>query len=223
MRILTILLLVGILSACAGKTVQQAPTVQPEPQPISVPYSINYSSSPVADYLQPLIYNLSFEPYYDLVNPRRITNSYVFDGQVDDTDPSKLVFAYRSKFDDSWAYVTSGIGRSPVANIISFSHPNFGNGYALVLQQVKVCLVTQASAPPLWRGGKWIFPVQPGYFECTGLTNRSIFKIGYGLPGALGPYFGDKDTILVFKNLGQLQQILVSLKAQFPMLRIPNV
>ncbi|WP_415886065.1 hypothetical protein ACMXYO_15670 [Neptuniibacter sp. QD37_6] len=223
MRILTIVLLVGLLSACAGKTVQQAPPVQPEPKPISVPYSTNYPSSPVADYLQPLIYNLSLEPYYDLVNPKRIANSYVFDRQIDETDPRKLVFAYRSKFDNSWAYVTSGIGRVPVANVISFSHPNFGSGYALVLQQFKVCLVTQASAPPMWQRGKWIFPVKPGYFECTGLTNKSIFQIGYGLPGALGPYFGEKDTVLVFKDLGQLQQILVALKIQFPLLQVPEV
>lgn len=222
-RVLTIVLLVGLLTACAGKTVQQQSAMQSEPKPINISHNSFSPSSPVADYLRPLISNLSLEPYYRLVNPGRIKNSYVFDMQLTETDPRKTVFAYKSRFDGSWAYVTTGIGSAPVANVIAFSQPNVGSGYAIVLKQVKVCLVTQATALPRWQGGKWSFPAQPGYFECTGLANKSIFRVGYGLPGALGPYFEDKDTVLVFKDLGQVQQILVALKAQFPLLRIPQV
>lgn len=220
-----LLIFVMLLAGCAG----QAPVVKPEapklvdrvePIAISLPQQYRFSAYP--DYLSPLLENLTQESVYTLINPGLLNGQYQFSHEVTSTDPRKTVYAYRND-GGQWGYVTTGIGRNPVANAFIVEKPALGLAYALVLKQLKVCFVTQANGVPQWSGAKWRFPSQPGYFECTGMTNKNIFRLGTGMPLALGVYYGEKDTVFLFRTQGQLQQVLWALKRQFPTIVIPVI
>ncbi|WP_286240288.1 hypothetical protein [Neptuniibacter halophilus] len=212
-----------LLAGCAGQKLPEVAPPVDRVEPINVSLPQLHSFSPQSDYLQPLLTTMAREPFYSLTNPRLLLTGYEFSHTLAETDRRKTVYAFKASQGGSWGYLTSGIGMRPVANVIAIQNSSLGSAYALVLKSVKLCLVSQASGVPVWQGGKWQFPARPGYFECTGMTNQNIYRVGTGLPGLLGPYFSEKDSVLVFRNLGQLQQVLWALKYQFPELNIPVI
>lgn len=180
---------------------------------------------PNRDYLQPLLVNFSQSSVYRLENSQKLSNEYQFLQQVQSLDKYKTVFSLKQHALPSWGYVTTSIGRQGVVNaFLVRSEPSGGTDeYALVVKQMKICLVTGAGGIPEWRGGKWIFSKQPGYFECTGSIHRNIFRSQSGFPQVLGPYYSEQDTILVFSSLDKLKGLVVALKSQFPQLKIPVI
>lgn len=215
-----------LLTGCATqKPQEQAPPISKVTTvtPIEIGLPTQYAFSPYADYLSPLLSNLNQEPFYHLSNPQLLVNYYRYSDEISANDPQKTVYAFTSKAGGEWGYITTSVGRSPIANGFVIEHSPLGTVYALVLKQTKLCLSTQAKGLPVFTHGRWLFNEFPGFFECTGLTNKSIYKVGSGLPGLLGPYFDDKDTVLVFRSRGQLQQIILALKYQFPQLLVPAI
>ncbi len=214
------------LAGCAA----QKPQEQTQPiakvttvTPINIGGATPYAYSAYADYLSPLLSNLNQEPFYQLSNPQLLVNAYRYHDQIGAADPRKTIYTFKSTTDDSWGYVTTSVGRSPIANGFVIEGSALGTVYALVLKQTKLCLATQAKGLPVFVNGRWLFNESPGFFECTGLTNTRIYKVGSGLPGLLGPYFDDKDTVFVFRSQGQLQRVAVALKQQFPQLSVPDI
>ena len=93
-----------------------------------------------------------------------------------------------------------------------------------MLKRVRICLNTGADRAPVWQGNRWLFSsTQPGRFECSGQTKGSLFQLGSGLPGVLGPYAEAGDTVLYARDWSTLQQIASLLAHQFPHLRVPRV
>jgi len=226
---IAIVLCLAVLSGCAA----QAPKIE-SPQserklsmervePLAMGALGALSDDPYQVYARPLINNLSASALYKILNGKRLQQGYVYSHQIVESDPNKTVFAFRSKQGDEWGYLTTGLGRQAIANAFLIENQFIGAAYALVLKRVRICLVTQSQGLPEYNQSRWSFPKKPGYFECTGMTNKSIFKVGTGLPAVLGPYYGEKDTILIFKQFSELQQIVQSLKYQFPQLKVPAI
>lgn len=196
-------------------------TNQVYPITINLPSKQGYQ--PYNDYLRPLLANLSEESIYQLKNSLHLRQQYRFIQQVHSTDKHKTVFSLKQPLSANWGYVTTSIGRKGVANAFLVESEQWGRRYALVIKQMKICLVSQAGAAPGWKAGKWRFSKQPGHFECTGSSLRSVFQPGSGFPGLLGPYYSEQDTILVFKQPRELKQLVRALKRQFPQLAIPVI
>ena len=191
--------------------------------PITINLPLQQGYQPYKDYLRPLLANLSEKSIYQLKNSLHLRQQYRFIQQVHSSDKHKTVFSLKQPLSTNWGYVTTSIGRKGVANAFLIESEQWGRRYALVIKQMKICLVSQASAAPGWKAGKWRFSKQPGHFECTGSSLRSVFQPGSGFPGLLGPYYSEQDTILVFKQPKELKQLVRALKRQFPQLDIPVV
>ncbi|MGH1460865.1 MAG: hypothetical protein ACRBB6_02400 [Neptuniibacter sp.] len=221
-----VLILLFLMGGCASKTPQ---ITEPLPKPVEKvePVALDIHDSDVADiyegFLQPLISNVGQELFYQSVSGKRLYWGYTYSHKISDTDPKKNIFAFKSKDEARWGYLTAGSGNNAIANAFLIQNQQVGLAYALVLKRIKICLVTEASGLPEWHYNRWIYPEKPGYFECTGMTNKSLFRVGTGLPAILGPYYEEKDTILIFRQFSELQQIVQALKQQFPHLKIPIV
>lgn len=190
------------------------------PFTINLPRSGHYE--PYADYLLPLLRNLSQKELYRLKNGHRLRSAYRYVQQVSSRDNSKTVLALKQQGASNWGYVTTSIGRSGIAN--AFVVDQAGNKhYVLVIKRMRICLVSKAAGAPKWRNGKWLFSENPGVFECTGSARLNVFQQDSGFPGLLGPYFDENDTVLVFTHPAELKGMLFALKRQFPQLIIPRV
>ncbi|MFY0678131.1 MAG: hypothetical protein JXR18_12680 [Neptuniibacter sp.] len=215
-----------VLGGCASQgpqTKAPVPAFVEKVEPVSLDLFSPLTDDPYVSYVQPLLRNLGKEPFYQLVNGKRLDQRYIYSHQIQESDPKKTVFAFSSKDGGYSGYITTGIGNQAIANAFFIQNEQVGAAYALVLKKIKICLVTQSEGLPEYRGQRWYFPDAPGYFECTGLTNKNIFKLGTGLPSVLGPYYEEKDTILVFRQFSELQQVVQSLKQQFPYLKVPVI
>lgn len=219
-----VLLLFLILGGCAAQGPQiSEPELEEKVEPVAMDMLLPLAENYYVGYARPLLSNLGQESYYQLVNGPRLLQHYHYSHQIEEDDPKKTVFAFKANRGEHWGYITTGIGTRAIANAFFIQNKQIGAAYALVLKRMKICLVTQSEGLPEWRNQRWYFPEKPGYFECTGLTNQNIFDIGTGLPGILGPYYEEKDTVLVFRQFSELQQVAQSLKRQFPYLLIPEV
>lgn len=223
---IVVLLLFLFLGGCASQGPQVTepdPEVVDKVEPVSLNVDPVMSKDFLASYVRPLVANLGQEAHYQLVNGKRLFRHYVYSHQIQESDAKKTVFAFKAKSGPHWGYITTGTGARAVANAFYIQNKQVGVAYALVLKRMKICLVTQSEGLPEWRDGRWLFPEQPGFFECTGMTNKNIFSVGTGLPMVLGPYYEEKDTILVFRQFSELQQVVQSLKQQFPYLIVPVI
>lgn len=191
--------------------------------PIMVKTAFKEPDSLNRDYLQPLLSNLSNPLIYQLVNSQQLYNQYRFMRQVHSSDKKKTVFSFQNESDSSWGYVTTSIGLHGVANAFLIESEQWGSQYALIIKQMKVCLVIKASGAPRWQFERWLFPEKPGSFECVGSVRNRTFSPESGFPRLLGPYYSEKDTVFVFQKLQELEMLLSSLKSQFPQLEIPVI
>jgi hypothetical protein len=224
-RIAIVFLLV-VLGGCASQSPQIAPVPKPfvdRVEPLAIELLEGSNTDLYLGYVLPLSNNLGGENFYQLLNGPQLLHEYVYSHQIEESDPNKTVFAFKAKAGSHWGYITTGIGREAIANAFLIENKQVGVAYALVLKRLKLCLVTQSEGLPVYNGQRWNFPDKPGYFECTGMTNKNIFRVGTGLPTVLGPYYEEKDTILVFRQFSELQQVVQSLKQQFPYLSVPVI
>lgn len=212
-----------LLVGCAGQKPIEQIELSTQVEPIVITLPTIHRFTPYSDYIVPLLSNLTQDPFYSLNNPNQLVTRYRYSHEVISSDPNKTVFAFEAPQNELWGYMTTSVGRKPIANAFLIQEHSLGTVYGLVLKQMKICLVSQANGIPSIRESKWFFPSQPGFFECTGMTNSNIFRVGTGLPGVLGPYFGEKDTVFIFRSRGQLQQVIWALKYQFPQLVIPVI
>ena len=211
-----------LLAGCAGKV--------PPPEPVRpdrvTPVALNVMSGSFYDaeasYAQPLLENLGQPSVYTLLNGQRLKRNYFFVNEVVSSSETKTVLSMKDR-QGNWGYITTSISKRGVANAFLVEHKAVGTAYALVLKRARICLATGANGSPYWQSGKWHFASKPGYLECTGLTNSSIYRVGSGMPGLLHPYYEDGDTVLLFRDFGQLQLIVSSLKEQFPHLKLPKI
>lgn len=174
------------------------------------------------DYLNLLLPHLSNSSIYQLKNSHELYHHYRFERSVGSSDTYKKVLSFKKRGASDWGYVTTSIGKKAVANTFLIESEQWGRQYGLVIKQMKICLVTQASDVPAWQGGRWIFAARPGRFECTGSTQRSVFKPESGYPRLLGPYYDEQYTMFVFNEPDKLTALLSMLKKQFPLLQIPH-
>ena len=191
------------------------------PITLNLPKSKGYK--PFSDYLEPLLENLSEQSIYQLKNSHQLQRQYRFIKQVSSSDARKTVFSLKQPATAHWGYVTTSIGSKGIANAFLIESAKNGRQYALVIKHMKICLVSRAGAAPSWRSGRWSFSKRPGDFECTGSSRYSVFRPESGFPGLLGAYYSDQDTVLVFKQPGELKRLVRALKRQFPQLKIPVI
>ena len=175
------------------------------------------------DYAQPLLTTLRQTAFYRTVNSARLASSYAYAGEINTGNAPRLVQVYRQNSGESWGYITTSATQGSVANAFQMENTPQGTLYALVLKQARICLATQASGAPAWNGHKLVFASQPGFFECTGMTNSSLFQPGSSIPAMLGPYYGDGDTVLVFKDFATLNRVMSALSQRLPEIRIPKI
>ncbi|WP_299179880.1 hypothetical protein [uncultured Neptuniibacter sp.] len=194
-----------------------------EVRPLTLNLSANGRFSPYTDYLIPLLTTLSEQSLYRIKNGRNLLRSYHYKGRIYSPDKQKTVLSMQDSRSSRWGYVITSIGRQGVANAFMLERENGERQYALVIKQMKICLVSQARSAPVWRSGQWSFSQQPGYFECSGSTRSSFFRVSSGFPQKLGPYYSDTDTLLVFDRSDQLKSMARALKEQFPQLSFPKV
>ena len=151
-------------------------------------------------------------PAYNLSNPLML-NQYRSDKTLRLANGKQLVSFYQSET-GRYGYISVSSGRSPKINL--FELEGRERGYALVLKGIKVCLVEGAKEPPKWTGKQLRHSRKgPGNFECSGSTRTSFFQPYSGMPGRLGYYFEDGDTVLYDADKRRLERIARLIKRDF--------
>lgn len=116
--------------------------------------------------------------------------------------------------DNKYGYITGAAGREPRVNLFEVEGKN--KGVALVLEDIRICLVEGADRAPRWTGLQLQHSNrEPGKFECSGQTRTSLFQPYSGMPRNLGYYYEDGDTLLFDKDRRRLERIAKQLRQQF--------
>ncbi|MBV0933902.1 hypothetical protein [Marinobacterium weihaiense] len=216
------LLLVLVLGGCAAPP-------PPPPAPVDAlrvtPLMLNLT--PVYDrqagvvLAQALVQHYLQGPHYRMSTPLPLARQYRAGSVLHSPDPQRLLVTYQQGRQWGSLAVTAGQG----GIISAFRVQQEGEqGYALVLKRVRICLNAGADRAPVWQGQRWAFsPTRPGRFECSGQTNGSLFQRGSGLPGLLGPYVDEGDTVLYDRDWSTLQQVASLLVHQFAHLKVPRI
>ncbi|MFW1677239.1 hypothetical protein ACFVYJ_05590 [Pontibacter sp. JAM-7] len=219
-------LVATLLVGCAGPTQMAQPEPEPKKRLTVTPVSMSVVATGMdlrVDYLQPLLRVMSQTAFFSAANSQRLLSSYAYAGEVSTGAAPRLVQIFQQTSGDAWGYVTTSVTPTSVANAFKLDNTPQGTLYALVLKQARICLTTQANGAPTWSGSKLNFSSQPGYFECTGLTNSTLFQPGSSIPAMLGPYYGEGDTVLIFRDFATLTRLMSALSQRFPEIRIPKI
>jgi len=151
-------------------------------------------------------------PAYQLSTPLML-NAYRSDKTLRLSNGRQLVSFYQSQT-GQYGYISVSSGRAPKLNLFELDGHELG--YALVLKDMKVCLVEGAHEPPKWTGDKLRHSRKgPGNFECSGSTRTSFFQPYSGIPGRLGFYFEDGDTVLYDSDKQRLERIAQLIQRDF--------
>lgn len=170
---------------------------------------------------QALIQHYLQGPHYRMSAPLPLAKDYQAGTALYTPDARRLLVGYHQGV--RWGGVSVTAGQGSIINAFRLQRER-GSDYALVLKRVRICLNTGADRAAVWQGNRWAFSTtQPGRFECSGQTNGSLFQLGSGLPGALGPYAEAGDTVLYARDWSTLHQIASLLAHQFPHLKVPRV
>lgn len=223
MKLRLAVVLVLLLSGCAAppppvpEPEQQAQQVRPLPLYI-VPVYDSRAEVPLA---QTLVQHYLTGPYYRISAPLLLSQQYQARYAADTGDPQRMLALF-SHGNGDWGFVAVSVAQGSVMNLFELQHHG-RTGYALVLKRARICFNTGADQPPRLQGRRLEYSAQPGQFECSGQTNGSLYQLGSGLPGALGPYAESGDTVLFSHDRSSLQQIASLLKHQFRHLRVPQI
>jgi hypothetical protein len=150
-------------------------------------------------------------PLYQMSNPLRL-NQYQRDKTMVVGNGRQVVSLYRN--DNKYGYITVAAGREPRVNLFEVEGKN--KGVALVLKDIRICLVEGADRAPRWTGQQLQHSNrEPGKFECSGQTRTSLFQPYSGMPRNLGYYYEDGDTVLFDEDRRRLERIAKQLRRQF--------
>ncbi len=220
--LLASLTLAMLLGGCA------APPPAPEPDqtltvtPISLlplmPVAAVNSSDALA---QELVTHYLNGPHYRMSLPLVLDQQYRPVGAASVSDPNRLMVLYRQG--NSWGSLAVTAAQGSIMNAFRIQRGT-NTDYALVFKRVRICLNAGADQAPRWQGGRWVFsPTGPGHFECSGQTRGSLFQLGSGLPGLLGPYVESGDTVLYGHSWNELRTLATRLSQRFPHLDVPRI
>ncbi len=223
MKLRVAFLLTLLLGGCAAPPPPVSEPRQQEPGVSPLPLSIVpvYDSRAEVQLGQALVQHYLSGPYYRISAPLLLSQQYQARYAADTSDPQRMLALF-SHPQGHWGFVAVSVAQGSVMNLFELQHRN-ETGYALVLKRARICFNTGADQPPRWQGRSWVYASQPGQFECSGQTNGSLYQLGSGLPGALGPYAESGDTVLYSRDRESLQQIASLLKHQFRHLRVPQI
>jgi len=203
-----LVLLAGCSSAPAPDKVVRESSVTP--LPIAKISSATGDSS--SDLARLVLQHYLTGPSYKMSNPLMLSR-YELGDTLLSSDGKQLLQLYRAN--DSWGFVSISTGYSPVVNLFEVFNGDKTN-YALVLKDVKICLVEGADKAPQWQGTQLRHSTrQPGKFECSGQTRGSLFQPYSGMPSALGIYFESGDTVLYDSDRQRLERIAALMSQRF--------
>jgi len=203
-----LVLLAGCSSAPAPDKVVREPSVTP--LPIAKISSATRDSS--SDLARLVLQHYLTGPSYKMSNPLMLSR-YALGDTLLSSDGKQLLQLYSAN--NSWGFVSISTGYSPVVNLFEVFNGDETN-YALVLKDVKICLVEGADKAPQWQGTQLRHSTrQPGKFECSGQTRGSLFQPYSGMPGALGIYFESGDTVLYDSDRQRLERIAALMSQRF--------
>jgi hypothetical protein len=217
------LLAVLLLGGCAAPPPPppEKAVIAPQVEPLTLVLVPVYDRSSGVVLAQALVEHYLQGPHYRMSTPLLLAQQYRTGTALHTPDPKRLLVTYHN--DRSWGSLSVTAGQGSIINAFRIQREG-EQGYALVLKRVRICLNAGADRAPVWQGNRWLFSsTQPGRFECSGQTNGSLFQLGSGLPGVLGPYAEAGDTVLYDRDWSTLQQIASLLAHQFPHLRVPRV
>jgi hypothetical protein len=220
MKLRLALLVALLLSGCAAPPPDSTP-VQQAVRPLPLSIVPVYDSRAEVQLAQALVQHYLSGPYYRISAPLLLSQQYQARHAANTSDPQRMLALF-SHPQGRWGFVAVSVAQGSVMNLFELQHRG-QPGYALVLKRARICFNTGADQPPRWQGRSWVYSPQPGQFECSGQTNGSLFQVGSGLPGALGPYAESGDTVLYSHDRQSLQQIASLLKHQFRHLRVPPI
>jgi len=218
---LSAILVMAVLAGCSSapdvKQVEQKEEPSVTPIPIAKPSIQETDVGLVLADL--LIQHYLNAPSYRMNNPSALAQYRSYQTRFS-ADEKQLLQLYQSG--TGWGFISVSTGYQPVVNMFEVIDGE-QTRYALVLKEVKICLVEGADRAPQWQGVSLRHSVRrPGNFECSGQTRGSLFRPGSGMPGRLGVYFESGDTVLYDANPQRLERIAALLAKQFNHLRIPE-
>jgi len=217
------LLAVLLLGGCAAPPPPppEKAVIAPQVEPLTLVLVPVYDRSSGVVLAQALVEHYLQGPHYRMSTPLLLAQQYRAGTALHTPDSQRLLVTYHN--DRSWGSLSVTAGQGSIINAFRIQREG-EQGYALVLKRVRICLNAGADRAPVWQGNRWLFSsTQPGRFECSGQTKGSLFQLGSGLPGVLGPYAEAGDTVLYDRDWSTLQQIASLLAHQFPHLRVPRV
>ena len=213
------LLISMLLAGCSAPPPKTVVKLEPSvtPVPLSRVFSATSDSGSMLANL--LLDHYLTAPFYKMANPLMLARYQAGDSALS-SDGKQLLQLYKS--DTSWGFVSVSTGYSPIVNMFELFDGHKTN-YALVLKDVKICMVEGADRAPKWNGTQLLHSkVQPGKFECSGSTRTSLFQAGSGMPGRLGIYFESGDTVLYDSDRQRLERIAALMAQRFSHLSIPE-
>lgn len=217
------LLIVLVLGGCAAPPPPPSTPVVTEPsvEPLALELVPVYDRQAGVTLAQALVQHYLQGPHYRMATPLLLAQQYRAGTELHTPDNRRLLVTYHN--DQGWGSLSVTAGQGSIMNAFRVRRDD-ELGYALVFKRVRICLNTGADQAPSWQGNRWAFSrTRPGRFECSGQTRGSLFQLGSGLPGVLGPYAESGDTVLYARDWSTLQQIASLLAHQFPHLRVPRV
>lgn len=217
------LVLAVLLGGCAAP-----PPPPPEPKqeltvtPLSLRPLMPVAATRTTDALaQELVNHYLQGPHYRMSLPLVLAQQYQPLGAAPVSDPRRLMMLYRQG--NNWGSLAVTAAQGSIMNAFRVQREG-ETAYALVFKRVRICLNAGADQPPRWQGGRWMFSqTRPGHFECSGQTRGSLFQLGSGLPGLLGPYVEAGDTVLYGRNWNELRTLATRLVQRFPHLDVPRI
>jgi hypothetical protein len=152
-----------------------------------------------------------------------MSRDYRLTGTLRSPNGQQVIVMLRHPQQPRWALVTLTAAPGAVMNAFDVVR-NGQPGHALVLKNMRICLVEGADQPPVWGGTGWAFSkTGPGRFECSGQTNGSLYQPYSGMPGMMGVYAEAGDTVLYGERWPLLREIAAGLVAVFPNLEVPRI
>lgn len=213
------LLISMLLAGCSAPPPKTVAKLEPSVTPLSLSRVFSATSDSGSMLANLLLDHYLTAPSYKMSNPLMLARYQAGDSALS-SDGKQLLQLYQS--DNNWGFVSVSTGYSPIVNMFELFDGQKTN-YALVLKDVKICIVEGADRAPKWNGTQLLHSkVQPGKFECSGSTRTSLFQPYSGMPGRLGIYFESGDTVLYDSDRQRLERIAALMAQRFSHLSIPE-
>lgn len=213
------LLLSALLAGCSSSPKQTLVKKEPSITPLKLVRVSSATADSGAQLSSLLLDHYLTGPSYKMSNPLMLTRYQAGNTSLS-SDGKQLLQLFTTG--SSWGFISVSTGYTPIANLFELFDGEKSN-FALVLKDVKICLVEGADRAPQWSGTQLRHSsVQPGKFECSGNTRTSLYQPYSGMPGRLGIYFESGDTVLYDSDRERLERIAALLAQRFNHLSLPE-